>query len=73
MKHDIIVLSETLTNVPVSVPGFHAIQQIKENANHGGVALLVKNALQSELICTDMTCEEIVQYLQNNSLYAEVK
>ena len=58
LKHDVIFLNETKTNVDFCVPGYKVIIGKSENANRGGVAFLIRNSLCEDITCVDVSYHE---------------
>ena len=55
LKHDIVLLSETKSDVKFTVSGYKVIYGKTINAHRGGVALLVRNALFKYITDIDVT------------------
>ena len=58
--HDIVVISETKTTAPPSVPGFIAINNSK--SRRGGVAVLVKRKVYQFVTAIDIQDEDMIWY-----------
>ena len=55
MEHDIVFLCETMTNIPISVPGFVVFNgnSCVNSPNRGGTALLIRNDMSEFVYDTD--------------------
>ena len=66
LKHDIILLCETMTDSKFTVPGYTVIIGKTNNAKRGGVALLVRNCLEKYITEIDLSEHDQIWFRLSN-------